>query len=304
MIIKSMSRKAPTFEQLIAYIARDGEGGGNGTFARNLYHGGENTSLVADQFHRNYRYLPKRRNGNALFHEVIVLENQGHLSKPQQAEILTDLAERYCSSRAPDQLAWGRVHFNSDYPHIHMMISSNGVRSHKRVRLDKATFAGVQRQVEGYGFERYPELSGRKVYDRTRTRENIKVTKNEGEMKRRSGEPSDKEKVAKAIGACFHHARDVEDLKSWLAVCGYDYYERGKTAGVKDQETGRKYRLATLGLSNDLDQLRVRSASRGRQKQTPSKDERASSLLNSRTEIEKAANKQLDGFEQEQGSER
>ena len=164
MIIKSMARKAPTFAQLIAYIGRDAAPAPGTTFMRNLYHSGAEERVVAGQFLDNFRHLPKRKNGNALYHEVIVLEGQPSLSKAELNRILCDLAERYCSQRAPNQLAWGRVHHDTEHPHIHLMISANEVRSPKRVRLEKATFAEIQRDLERYKQRRFPELDGRPVY--------------------------------------------------------------------------------------------------------------------------------------------
>lgn len=49
MIIKSMSRKAPTFGQLIDYIGRKSDPQTGTVFARNLYHSGQDTIAVAGQ---------------------------------------------------------------------------------------------------------------------------------------------------------------------------------------------------------------------------------------------------------------
>ena len=304
MIIKSMARKAATFEQLIGYIARDADSEEVGAFARNLYHSGENKALVADQFQRNARYLPKRKNGNVLYHEVIVLENQDHIPKRQQAQILNDLAERYCSRRAPDQLAWGRVHFNSDYPHIHLMISANGVRSQKRVRLERNDFGAIQREIEDYRFERYPELNGERVYRRDRHKETPKMTKDEGEMKRRTGEPSDKETVAKNVAFSFALSTSGPEFREHLWKYGLTYYQRGQTAGVQHNETGRKYRLKTLGLNEKVERIKALAAKPGQQVAERENDARASGLLKPRAAMESEAKEQLEMFEREQGEDR
>ena len=50
------------------------------------------------------------------------LEPQDHLPKERVSEILLDLAERYCASRCPDQMAWGRIHTDTPNPHIHLRV--------------------------------------------------------------------------------------------------------------------------------------------------------------------------------------
>lgn len=222
MIIKSMSRKAPTFAQLITYIGRDADPHIGTTFARNLYHNGQDEQVVAGQFLDNYRYLPKRKNGNALYHEVIVLEPQLHLSKAEVTAALHELAERYCEARAPHQLAWGRVHWDTDYPHMHLMISANAVRSPLRVRLDKSGFARVQRDLETFKEVQFPELNGGVIYRRAKENTRPRVTAKEGEMVRRTGAPSGKIAVFELLRPVFGKAASLDALKGDLNSFGFD----------------------------------------------------------------------------------
>ena len=77
-----------------------------------------------------------------------MLERNNVISMTRQTAILKSLAQEYLDRRAPDQLAFGRVHLNTDYAHIHLMISSNGIRSSSRKRLSRARFAEIQREGE------------------------------------------------------------------------------------------------------------------------------------------------------------
>ena len=253
MIIKSMARKAPTFAQLIAYIGRDADPAPGTTFARNLYHSGADERVVAGQFLDNFRHLPKRKNGNALYHEVIVLEGQPHLDRAQLNAALTDLAERYCARRAPGQLAWGKIHHDTDHPHIHLMISANEVRSARRVRLDKAAFAEIQRDLERYKLQAHPELAGGPIYDRAAERSSPKITRNEGEVVRRTGKSSRKQaahaEFQKVLASAYGHAEIVTRLRD----AGFELYRRGKTTGVRSLDGAQKYRLSTLGLQAEFD---------------------------------------------------
>ena len=304
MIIKSMARKAPTFTQLVAYFGRNVGMGDEATFSRNLYHAGANARLVAKQFQENYRFLPERRNGNSLYHEVIVLENQPHLSKKQLSRILVELADRYCERRAPDQLAWGRVHFDTEFPHIHLMLSANAIRSNKRCRLNRASFANIQVDLEQYKQQNFPELRGMPVYTRQSPNHNPKITLNEGEAIRRTKKPSRKMQAFALLEPIFQSATERATLEAQLKGAGYQLYQRGKTWGVLHQASGTRYRLATLGLMSEFDQIlertvggrsRLKSPARTSTKHAP--DPRAKQLIQNQSTIERAAKDQLEDFD-------
>ncbi|MBV1864891.1 MAG: relaxase/mobilization nuclease domain-containing protein [Rhodobacteraceae bacterium] len=313
MIIKSMSRKAPTFRQLIDYIGRDADPHIGTTFARNLYHSGQDEQVVAGQFLDNYRYLPKRKNGNALYHEVIVLEPQAHLSKAEVATALHKLAEQYCEARAPHQLAWGRVHWDTEYPHMHLMISSNAVRSPLRVRMDKSGFARVQQNLEAFKEAQFPELNGGAIYRQAKEKIRPRITSSEGEMVRRTGTPSGKIAVFELLRPVFGQAASPKALKGDLNQLGFGLYQRGKTIGVRNLDTDRRYRLRTLGLETAYEQIVERNPVPSQAPKTsiskstePKTDPHAASLLRRREALEERAQDQLDGFERdnEDGNER
>ncbi len=327
MIIKSMSRKAPTFGQLIDYIGRNSDPQTGTTFARNLYHSGGNTDVVAGQFLDNYQYLPKRKNGNALYHEVIVLEQQDHLSKTQVETVLHDLADLYCAKRAPHQLAWGRVHWDTKYPHIHLLISSNAVRSDRRVRMEKAQFAQLQKSMETYKEQAFPELKDQRVYQKEE-HDRPKVKNAEGELVWRVKAPSAKQQVAEQLRDIFSVSSGQLQLLSNLRAQGFVLYNRGQTTGVLHQATGRRYRLRTLGLEMLFERAiaknveakplkanttgkseHERNSARSETLQTPlpketTVDPRAAALKANRAQMHAQARDLLDGFERNEENER
>ena len=249
MIIKSMARKDPTFWQLAQYIEHDASGD---AFTHNLLQTGEDISAVANAFSQNHSYLPKRKGGNVLYHEIIALEPQPQLTAAQQVTVLSQMAARYCERRAPDQMAWGKVHLDTDYPHLHLMISANAKHSAKRHRLSRKQFAEIQRDVEGFSRANFPQLVGRSVYTKTHAvrRSPIKTTR-EGEMERRTKQPSAKAKVANQLRALFA-STSQDSLHTDLAAAGFDLSRRGQHQIVTDVSTGRRYRLRTLGLEADF----------------------------------------------------
>ena len=255
MIVNSMSRKAPTFAQLVGYIGQDGEGGKGRCFSRNLFYDGQDTKTISQQFWNNYQYLPARKNGNALYHELIVLQPQPHLTDDQVTQVLLDLAREYTKRRAPNQLAWGRVHFDTKYPHLHLMLSANDVRGNRRKRLDKASFDQIQKDLELYKEQRWPELIDERVYNKSRN-DNIKIKSSEGEFVRRTGKPSNKMQLAQTLATLLSHHQDMSAFQSDLSRAGYELYQRGKQWGVVNVETGKKHRLKTLGLSDSFEAFR------------------------------------------------
>ncbi len=295
MIIKSMSRKTPTFSQLASYIGQKSVGGSSGCFSRNLYYDGGDQKLVSALFYTNYNYLPPRKNGNALYHEVLVLPPQAHLSKARQTQILIDLARKYCELRAPWQLAWGRVHFDTDCPHVHLMISANSVHSPIRERLSKQSFARIQKQMEMYKEAKFPELTDSRVYNQDKPNQRPQITQAEGEMVRRTSRLSQKQEVAQKLKSIFAVSSGLTALKANLAEHGFTLYQRGKNWGVESGERKKRYRLKTLGLASDFERV-LKPVLGG-------KDERAKALLNQRKNLESHAQAQLDEFECEQSGE-
>lgn len=292
MIIKSMSRKAPTFGQLAAYISQGSEDRSGNAFIRNLYASGDDRAEIVGQFFDNYRYLPERKGGNALYHEVIVLEPQPHLAPERVEAALHDLAERYCERRAPHQLAWGRVHHETEFPHIHLMISANAVRSDRRVRMDRSYFATVQRDLERWRAEQLPELRARVIYGRENEKQTPKQPVQEGEMVRRTQSPSRKQVVYNQVKSAIEKAADQADVERCINEVGLGIYKRGQTFGVTDRTTGKRYRLKNLGLDTAFAAL-SRTRSDDAEPHGKSTDNRADQLLRQR--METAARDQLRG---------
>ncbi len=282
MIIKSMSRKAPTFGQLADYIARGSNAQTGTAFVHNLYASGQDRAEVVGQFLDNYRYLPERKGGNALYHELVALEPQPHMTSGEIEAALHDLAEQYCQQRAPHQLAWGRVHHDTDFPHIHLMISANAVRSDRRVRMDRAYFGRVQRDLKCWQAEHLPEIKGQMVYNRPSEKESPRQPKQEGEMIRRTKAPSRKQQVFETVRGILNEASDRTQAEQQLRDAGFELYQHGQTWGVQDLNSGRRYRLRTLGLQPSFDRLVTRTENRSA---VPDDDRIADLLANRASQV-------------------
>lgn len=156
MIVKSMSRKVPSFGQLIGYIDRE-EDAERYRIRHNL--AARDPELVRHEFERNAALLQKRKNGVYLYHEILSISRAQGLSDEQQKERLYEIAQQYIAARCPDNLVYGGLHHDKEHSfHFHLMMSSNRAGDTKRLRLDKAQFRDIQVKLEEYVLRQYPEL--------------------------------------------------------------------------------------------------------------------------------------------------
>lgn len=270
MIIKSLSRKAPSFGQLAAYVLA--AKGARIDLRHNLPVTAETPEAIVRAFEENHALLSRRANGNALYHEIIALPPTTALPVTDLSAALVALAERYLDQRAPRQMAVGVVHGDTAHVHIHLMISSNPVLSRQRVRLSKRDFATIQREMEDARLRLYPALGPARPY--TAPRAGMKRSTREQEAIRRRGAPNRKDDLAAALGSVMNEATGREALDRALADMGIALYRRGRSVGVVTKG-GRRYRLDTLGLLEpytealtrfDLVESRLASLRRGRSK--------------------------------------
>lgn len=253
MIIKSLSRKSPSFDQLTAYMLA--EGGAKAELRHNLPVAAQTSKQVIAAFEENYACLPKRANGNALFHEIIALEPNLDVSVKEQKKALLKITQRYLELRAPNQLAYGVIHTGTAHVHLHVMISSNAVFSKKREWLKKKEFAEMQRDMEAYQLQYFSELGQSRHYDKAH--DGLKRSNREQAMKQRTGKPSHREELALRIGEILHTAKNRDVLNLELAKLNLTLYQRGRTVGIQTKG-GRKYRLSSLGLASDFAEAMAR----------------------------------------------
>lgn len=298
MIIKSLGRKARTraygspgaesragriggasrifqsaFSALARYMNRGIEEEEGQAVLWHNFPGGEQLTedeLVAE-FEANARGLRERKNGNVLYHEILSFSSIRGVEREKLARHIADVGQEYLRERAVSQLAYGVIHHDTDHIHLHLMVSANAVRSKERVRLSKAQFAEVQRKVEAFTLNRYPELQQTVIYDkpkeRQQTRERVKATSNEQAMQEHRGIRARKIDLAAKLHAALEQARDFKELANRCQKEGIRFYERGKTIGIIVTEhdgNERKHRLETLGVLPHYQLTNERLAARER----------------------------------------
>ncbi|MEM8594413.1 MAG: hypothetical protein AAGF06_06315 [Pseudomonadota bacterium] len=269
MIIKSMSRKQPSFEQLYDYIVRDHDNDRAFNFTHN--HFGTNRDDILDEFIQNAALLSKRKGCNYLYHEVISITRSKQLSEQQQKEYLRDIVQQYINERAKDNLVFAGLHDEkSNQLHYHLIISANAVQATRRHYFSQKKFDSIKRNVETYTLERYPELEQAKLItqDKSTRSTSQKSSNKEGEFKRRTGKKTQKEHMQDVLKDIFQQASTSQEFLQLLETNGIESYIRGKTIGFHNLDTNRKHRLTTLGLSEEYDEMHYRFTESAQQTNT------------------------------------
>lgn len=243
MIVKSMSRKVPSFGQLIGYIDRD-EGQEQWRIRHNVM--ARDPDRIRVEFEQNGALLSARRNGVYLYHEIISITRAEGLSADEQKRRLRDIAETYIAARCPDNMVFGGLHQDKEHSfHYHLMISANRAGDCRRLRLTRAQFRQVQVQLERHVLREMPELEQKVAIDK---RAEHRKTRGEAELERRTGETPKKDQVRARVLEALESAQDRDSLMEAFGRNDLELYVRGKTLGVIDHESGQKHRLKTLGL--------------------------------------------------------
>jgi len=241
MIIKSMSRKAPSFGQLLAYIDREA-GQEAFTLRQNLY--GRDHASIRAEFEENARLLQKRKNGVYLFHEILSLTRAKALSSEEQKARLYEITQEYIKARCPGNLVYGGLHQDKDHSfHMHLMISANRTGEEKRQRLTKQQFREIQVQLEAHVLRTYPELEQKLAIGKRSEKGRSQAGE---ELERRTGRRPQKEEILDRLRRAHEASTDRDSLISSLREAGFDLYTRGKTIGVVDLGAGKRHRLKTL----------------------------------------------------------
>lgn len=247
MIIKSMSRKTVSFQQLLTYINKE-NAGQMFDIHHNLY--GQNQSELVQEFRTNSEFLKKHKKGVVLYHEILSITKAQEISNAQQKQILRSITENYISQRAPNNLAFAALHDNKKHNlHYHIVISSNEVNSSKRVRLSIGKFNRIKRDLENSVLQQFPELEQETAIGK---KSQVKQTHSAARLQHRTGALPKKQKLTQILNTIFKSANSQTDLEDQLKSEGLETYVRGKHIGVKFIETGRKHRLKTLGLEDEF----------------------------------------------------
>jgi len=259
MIIKSMSRKEPSFGQLVAYMSDE-----KSDRAFDLHHHvfTRDPGDIAAEFEENARLLGKRKGGNYLFHEILSLDTRECGQGREVKEKLRLLAFEYIERRCARNMVYGAMHRDHEgHLHYHLMISANERGDKSRLRFSPGQLAQTKREVERHCRETYPELKQPEVMDQTpedrdRRRDQRKSQKQQ-EMEKRGAKLTKKEQLAQELRGLMAYAKSQAEFERLLQDRGFTLRQRGKNWVIdpiaRDGETKklRPHRFSTLGIHAD-----------------------------------------------------
>lgn len=107
-----------------------------------------------------------------MYHEIISFSDLDRTAIIDNPSIMEDIARQYLQKRT-DGLGFAYPHYDTAHPHVHFLLSANQKESSKSIRISKAEFTNIKRELEEYMINTYPELSNsiiKKHLNRRRSR--------------------------------------------------------------------------------------------------------------------------------------
>ncbi len=160
-----MSRKEPSFGQLVAYMQDIDKSETQYNIYQNIY--GRKLEDIEAEFQENARLIRKRKNGVYLYHEILSISKNHQLDDKIQKEILREIAYEYAQKRAPNNLVFATLHDDhEEHLHYHFCISANALGDSKKTRMSKKQFDTFKKGMESRALEKYPELAQKVVINK------------------------------------------------------------------------------------------------------------------------------------------
>lgn len=211
MIIKTLRWKTGAYGRLVDYVGKEllayvGKEEDRSSMILHNLRPSDDLDHIAQQFAENDTYRKRRKNGVAMYHEILSFHTRDR--EAITPDMLEDITREYLRIRAPHALAFACPHYDRDHVHVHIAISGTEFRRSKTLRMDNRTFAKVRKQIEEYQLSRYPELEHSIVHL-------PKADRSKAVSKDIEGEQS-------AIERSYDEAESVEDFIGRVADVGVE----------------------------------------------------------------------------------
>ena len=222
---------------------------------------GNNVVDWVKQFKENEQYRKRKRTDSVyLTHEILSWHKED--TKDVSIEKMLEITKEYIKKRNPRGIYLAIPHFDKDHYHIHICASGIEYKTGKSLRISRAEFQKLKRDIQNYQIEHFPELS-KSVVDHQKKNKNI-LSEKEYQIKLRTGRATDKEQVIEILKTCFKASNSKTDFYQKLKECGLKTYDRGgKTTGVLFGNT--KFRLNRLGFTEERIEDLNKSEKRGKE---------------------------------------
>lgn len=251
-VVKSTGRKDANFDKLINYLFKE-DGGELPTFTylHNIIGvDPEDREALVQAFVSNDTHRKKRKNGNAMYHDMISFHPKDSAYIKKNPHVLEDMTRVYLEFRAPHGVALAKPHLDKEHIHIHVMLSANERESATSLRRSKQEFLEIQQALQEYQVGYHPGLKYSYVAERDKekyvTAEKAeRVSHKLWQMEKRGVGTPDKDQVRELMTQVVAQAKNAQELKALVQKAGGEVYEyRDKMNGVRFN--GKKYRFTTL----------------------------------------------------------
>jgi hypothetical protein len=262
MIVKVKSFKKPDFQKLLEYMMNDD----NRLYDKRdrsfiLTHNlkGRKIERWVAQFKENETFRKRKRKDSVILtHEIISFHKDD--SEHITVEKLREIAREYISRRNIKGMYVAVPHFDKEHYHIHICASGVEYRDGKSLRMSKAGFQKLKKDIQNYQIERYPELSKSLVAHDKKSKG--RISEKEYQQKLRTGRATKKEQIIETLESCFKACSSKNEFYQKLKDSGLEIYERsGKTTGVVLDKI--KFRFSRLGFPNERIEELEKSLRRG-----------------------------------------
>ena len=208
---------------------------------------GKNIEQWVVQLKKNETFRKRKRKDSVILtHEIISFHKDD--SENITIEKLHEIAREYINKRNTKGIYVAVPHFDKEHYHIHICASGVEYRSGKSLRMSKAGFQKLKKDIQNYQIERFPELSKSLVLHGKKGK--VRITEKEYQLKLRTGRATKKEQILKILESCFKASSSKNEFYQKLKDCGLATYERsGKTTGVLMDKM--KFRFTRLGFTED-----------------------------------------------------
>jgi hypothetical protein len=233
----------------------------NKSFAITHHLKGNTINQWEKQLKENEALRKRRRKGNVILtHEIISFHKDD--AKNISLDKLENIAREYIHRRNINGMFVAVPHFDKEHYHIHICASGVEYRSGKSLRMSKAEFQKLKKDIQDYQLEHYPELSKSVVAHEKKDK--TRLTEKEYQYKLRTGRATEKELVIGMLKTCYKAAQSKNDFYKKLEEVGLKTYNRsGKTTGVIFGKT--KFRFNRLGFTQERMEDLNKSFKRGRE---------------------------------------
>lgn len=259
MFVKILSRKNPSYRQLVEYILKDRKPTKS---AKDIIkHNIKGTTLeaIVKEFEKNETFRTfKRSDQIALYHEIISLSSNEEHYIPD--EVMMDLCRKYLDLRGVKGMYLAALHRDTEHCHAHVMSSALEYATGKAHRISRSALQDIKILLQDYHLQKYPEIT-ESFCDHSKGRN---YAKNKEYHRRHKEERTKlKESVQQQVQYLFKQSKSFDEFLVLLRENGLHHYERGGIAtGLMVEET--KIRFSRLGIpKEEIEQLKQSDLKQG-----------------------------------------